>query len=118
MTEQRMKRNIWVGLVLCVVTFGLYGLFWLYSMGEDLRELSGEPRLVRGGTLVLLSIVTLGIYHCYWIFTMGEWVEQVRAYEGRPVRYSGILYLGLSLFGLSVVAWMLLQNEINHMIDM
>ncbi len=110
------KRNIWICLFLIVITGGIYGLYWLYCMGEELRELSGEPRLPRGGTLVLLTVVTLGIYHWYWIFVVGEWIEKVRASRNLPLRYSGILYMGLSIIGLSVAAWMLLQNEMNRMI--
>ena len=59
--------------------------------------------------------MTCGIYHLYWAYTAGEKLDAVRHFRGLPVQSNGVVYLLLSLFDFSVVAWALMQNELNRM---
>ena len=64
---------------------------------------------------LLLTIVTCGIYGLYWAYKQGEKIDAAKANRGVPSSNSGILYLILSIFGLGIVAWALMQNELNQM---
>ena len=64
---------------------------------------------------VLLTIVTCGIYGLYWAYKQGEKIDAAKANRGVASGNSGILYLILSILGLGIVAWALMQNELNQM---
>ena len=68
-----------------------------------------------GGMVVLLTIVTCGLYGLYWAFKQGEKIDAAKSSRGVASGNSGILYLILSIFGLAIVAWALMQNELNNM---
>ena len=62
------------------------------------------------GLCIVLSIVTCGIYGIYWNYKMGQALDEAR---GTPGGSQGIVYLLLSLFGLDIVAFALMQSELN-----
>ncbi len=109
------NRNIAVCIILSIVTCGIYGLYWLACLANDVNEVSGRQDDLSGGMVVLLSIVTCSIYHLYWSYTAGEKIDAARQARGLPVQSNGLVYLLLSLFGLSIVAYALMQNELNRM---
>lgn len=108
-----VKKNIAVCIVLSIVTCGIYGLYWLYTMAEDMRVLSGDAAAPTGGMVLILSIVTCGIYLWYWLYKQGTYIEGMKAARGLPTGSSAILYLILALLGFSIVSYALLQNDIN-----
>ena len=63
---------------------------------------------------VILTIVTCGIYGIYWAYKMGETVEAIHAQRGVPSSSAPILYLVLTLLGVGIVAYALMQNELNQ----
>jgi len=107
------KKNIALCIVFSVITCGLYMLYWLYCLAEDLccvakREMSG------GGMVLLFSIITCGIYELYWYYRAGETLEELRREQGRSGGYLGILYLVLGLLGFGIISFALIQNELNE----
>ena len=111
------QRNIAVSILLSVVTCGLYGLYWFVCLNDDANALADRPNDTSGGIALLLSIVTCGIYTFYWAYKMGEKLNAAKALRGMPTDpNAGILYLLLSIFGLSIVAWALMQNDLNTML--
>lgn len=108
------QRNIAVCIILSIVTCGIYGLYWLACLNNDTNTASNTFG-TSGGMVVLLTIVTCNIYGIYWAFKQGEKIDAAKASRGIPSSNSGILYLILSLFGLGIVGWALMQNEINKM---
>ena len=108
------KRNIALCIVLSIITCGIYGLYWLYKLTEDVNALSGDPNATSGGMVILFTLLSCGIYSIYWCYKMGEKLDAARAEQGTPTGSLSILYLVLSIFGLDIVAWALMQNEVNH----
>lgn len=108
------QRNIAVCIILSIVTCGIYGLYWMACLNNDANTASNTFG-TSGGMVVLLSIVTCGIYGIYWAFKQGEKIDAAKANRGIPSSNSGILYLILSLFGFGIVAWALMQNEMNKL---
>lgn len=109
------KRNIALCIILSLVTCGIYNLYWLYTLTEDVKKVSNNPNGTSGGMVILLSIVTCSIYLWYWMYKQGEGIDQAKASRGLPSGNSGILYLILALVGLSIVSNALMQNELNNL---
>ena len=58
---------------------------------------------------ILLSIVTCGIYGYVWAYKMGDAYDRL----DQRAANTGVIYLVLSLLGLSIVTYALLQDQIN-----
>ena len=87
------RRNIAVCIVLTLVTCGIYGIYWIVCLTNDVNTVSGDVNGTSGGMVVLLTIVTCGI----------------------PSSNSGVLYLILQIFGFGIIAYALMQNELNKL---
>ena len=112
------KRNIAVCIILSIVTCGIYEFYWLYKMAEDVNSIRQDPNATSPGMVLLLSIVTCGIYLFFWFYKSGEAIDNALMMQGRQPGSKAILYLLLSIFGLSIVSMGLLQNDINDQADM
>ena len=65
---------------------------------------------------IVLSIVTCGIYGIYWAYKQGEKINEAKAMRNMPSdSNAGVLYLILEIFGLGIIAYALMQNELNKM---
>lgn len=106
------QRNVGLCIVLTIVTCGIYGLYWLVVLNDDINTVTNKPG-TSGGVVLILTIVTCSIYGIYWAYKMGEKLDQARAEHGAPTGNLAILYLVLNLFGLSIVTWALAQSEVN-----
>ncbi len=109
------KRDIAICIILSIVTCGIYGLYWLSCLADDVNTVSENPGDTSGIVVVLLSIVTCNIYQIYWMYRAGDKIDVARQRHGLPSQNNGIVYLLLTLFGFSIIAWALLQNELNAM---
>lgn len=108
------KRSIATCIILSIVTCGIYGLYWLYCMANDVNTLSDKPGTA-GGTVVILSIVTCSIYLFYWMYITGNKIDELRTQKGLSAGNNGLIYLLLSIFGFSIIAYALMQNELNNL---
>lgn len=115
------KKSIATSIVLTIITCGFYGLYWLACMANDINALEDNHEGTTGGTVVLLSVVTCGIYSIYFIFQASKRVYFL--FEDYGVRTSDnsvvnlILMIANYFVGTSLVAFAILQNDINHLID-
>lgn len=108
------KRNIAVCIILSIVTCGIYGIYWFICLNNDTNTASNTFG-TSGGVAFLLTLVTCNIYGIYWAYKQGEKIDAAKANRGIPSSNSGILYLILTLFGFGIVAWALMQNELNQL---
>lgn len=108
------KRNIAVCIILFIVTCGIYGIYWFICLNNDTNTASNTFG-TSGGVAFLLTLVTCGIYGIYWAYKQGEKIDVAKRNRGISSSNSGILYLILSLFGFSIIAWALMQNELNQL---
>ena len=109
------ERNIVMCIILTIVTCGIYGFYWLVCLQDDSNALVNDFK-TSGVMVVVLNIVTCGIYGLYWAFKMGEKIDAAKQSRGIPASNSGILYLVLYLCTGGIVAWALMQNEINKLV--
>ena len=103
------KRNIALCVILTIVTLGIYGIYWFIKMTNDVNELANPEKNTSGGVSFLLTLITCNIYGIYWAYKMGERCDRIRGIQGN----SSILYLILSILGLDIVYFCLLQDMIN-----
>ncbi len=105
------KRDLITIVLLSIITLGIYSLYWMYKITD---ELNNEPTPsswnTKGGTVVIFSIITLGIYTVYWAYKIGEKLRK-DPNDNRP-----ILYLILQLI-VSIVAIVIIQNDLNKILD-
>lgn len=104
-----MNRNIVLCIVLTIVTCGIYGLYWMVCLNNEINQLAGETEATSGGMVILLTIVTCGIYGFFWAFKMGERVDKIKGVTGS----SNIIFLILQICALGIVNYCLMQDTIN-----
>jgi len=103
-------RNIVVAIILSLVTCGIYQLYWIFKINDEVNILASEPAATSGGLVLILDIVTCGIYGIYWSYKMGERCDRIK---GATDGTSAILYLILTLLGFGIVTLCLIQDSIN-----
>jgi len=108
------RKSIGLCIVLSIVTCGLYSLYWLYCLAEDVNTATARPNGPSGGIVLLLSIITCNIYGLYWLYRAGNDLDRQRMTRGLPAGHLGILYLVLSVFGLTIISYALMQSELNE----
>ena len=96
------QRNIALCIILSIITCGIYGLVFLYSMIQDVNTVcDGDGEHTRGLMgLILLSLVTCGIYSFYWYYCLGN-----RLAKNAP-RYG----MSFQENGTTVLLWMVIGS--------
>ena len=112
------KRNIAVCVILSIVTFGIYGIYWFVCLHNDTNTAAGDTTDLSAVAAFLLTIVTCGIYGIYWMYKRGKQIEQAQKNRNVQASDSAVLYLILTIVGLSIVAMILCQLELNKIADM
>ena len=108
------NRNIALCVVLSIITCGIYGIYWLVCLVDDLNVASGRTDDTSGGIVFLLSLITCGIYGIYWMYKAGEKVAYIKQRNtGEIASTSFVLYLILGIIGFGSVAYALIQSELN-----
>lgn len=101
------QRNVALCIVLTIVTCGLYSLYWMYCLHQDVSTLSNTQ--TSAGKAILLMLLTCGIYMFFWMYQQGKLIEQKR--HGSQA----VVYLILSIFGLSLVSLAIMQSDVNQL---
>ena len=112
-----MRRSIPMSIILVFVTFGIYGLYWMVVLTNDVNYLSGKRFDTSGGKALFFTIITFGFYGIYWAYKMGEKISFIKEmYYGRSSSDS-IIYTILYILNLSIIVFPLIQYELNNIID-
>ena len=106
------RRSIVSCVLLSIFTFGIYYLYWMAVLADDLNAVvkGRDGSDTSGVAVVLLSIITFGIYGLYWMYKSGEkcdWLCGERN-GSRP-----ILFLVIGLFGFGIITLALIQDVLN-----
>lgn len=103
-------RSIPLAIVLSIVTCGIYSIYWMIKLNDEINQLSGEVTATTGGMVFLFTLITCGIYGLYWQYKMGERCDRIKQNRNG---YSSILYLILAILSLSIISYCLMQDTIN-----
>lgn len=110
------EKSIGLCVVLSLVTCGIYSIYWLYTIAQDLNDLCESQNQEKGaepGLVVILSIVTCGIYLLYYLWKAGKMVSSLTRSNGHHPSDDSIVLMVLSILQLSLVSYCILQSHIN-----
>ena len=105
-------KNIGVCFLLTILTCGIYGFYWIYTITNEMNVATGDNS-ISPTTAILFTILTCGIYGLYWAYKMGQNIRVIKEAQGLHGEENGVLYIILSFFGLSLVVYALIQSELN-----
>lgn len=105
------KRNIATCVVLSLVTCGFYMIYWVVKVAQEAVKVKDENDNGLVEILLMLFLPFLGTY-----------LAEKKLYEGATekglqIADNSVLYLVISLFGFSIVAVALMQNDLNKLAD-
>lgn len=106
------ERNIATSIILTIFTCGIYGIIWFISLTDE-AGYANEDRSMSGGMAFLLTVITCGIYSIYWNYKMGLTIYQAKQKRDLAGSNNSILYLILSIVGLGIVNYCLMQSDLN-----
>ena len=101
-------RNIGMCIVLTLLTCGLYGLYWMICLNDEINLISNNEKDTSGIMVFVFTLLTCGIYGWFWMWKTGEKVDEIKGSTN-----SNIAYLILSIFGLGLVSYALMQDTLN-----
>ncbi|MGE0791161.1 MAG: DUF4234 domain-containing protein [Sandaracinaceae bacterium] len=116
-----IKRSPVLVVFLSLVTFGLYGYYWLYKTSDELRAETGRkdisPRLD-----LLLTILTFGIYGIYAAARNAKIAHEELELRGQPHEDHSLAVAGIAALSvISGYAWVIAlaiaQHDFNALAD-
>ena len=98
----KQDRSILVFIILNIITCGIYGLYTIYSLANDVNiACNGDGKNTSGLLIfILLNIVTCGIYSFYWYYAIANRIATNAPRYGMHFQEDGT----------SVLLWMLLGS--------
>lgn len=109
------ERNIAVCIILSILTCGIYGIYWMITLTNEIKQITGNQKLQSGGMSFLLILVTCGIYSFIWAYQLGGAITEYKRNKGLPFdENNATLFLVLSIFGLTIVNYFFAQTFINE----
>ncbi len=107
--------DIATGIILTLVTCGIYNIYWNYRQFLAMNQLLGREEF-KFLNWLLLSFITCGLYHIYNEYRMGAELHNWLNANGRETNANlPVIGLVLSCVGLTVIADAVYQHEINKL---
>ncbi len=107
--------EIATGIILSLITCGLYNIYWNYRQFAAMNALLGREEY-KFVPWLLLSLVTCGLYHIYYEYKMGaDLFAWLKANGADPNPNLPVLGLVLSCLGLTIIADAVYQHELNKL---
>ena len=103
------QRGVGFGIVMYIITFGIYGLYWVYKTQEEVKQHSGEGV---GGVIGLVIAIVLGIATP---FIIGSEVGKMYTKDGQTPPVTGMtgFWILLPLVG-GIVWFVKVQRALNR----
>lgn len=104
--------KIWVLIVLSIVTFGIYTYYWIYKTTGTLNEkLPNSQPMNQVPQLLLCMFVPF--YIIYWVYKTCKRIEEYSLRLNTGNNDLSLIGLLLTIFGFGIVAYALMQDQIN-----
>ena len=100
--EMKTDRSFVLYLLLSIVTCGIYGYWFIYTMARDINTMSGDEDDKLGGLVayILLSIITCGIYDWFWNYKLGNLIHETAPKYNTYISETGSSILMWRIFGI------------------
>lgn len=106
------KRSIATCIILSFLTCGIYEIYWIVKMGKEAVSVKDEND---DGLLEVLLMIFLP---CAGLYLAEKKLYDGASAKGIKLSDNAVLYLVLGLFGLAIVGFALLQNDLNKLADL
>lgn len=107
------ERNPIVSILLSIITCGIYELYWMCTITDDVDNVTNNPTKRNGIVVILLTIITCGIYGIYYWYQNGKLMEEANEKNGVKGNSNAVLFLILSIIGFSIINYVLVQIDLN-----
>ena len=99
------KRGLVKLILLSIITFGIYGLYWIYKLAKDVNKICEGDGKKTGGLLklILLGMITFGIYCIVWIYMLGDRLQDNGPKYNITIKESGGTVLLWYLLGSFII---------------
>ena len=112
------KRDIVTCIILSIVTCGIYGIIWLVNLVNDINTVCQDDKSNQSaGTIILLIIITCGIYGIIYFYQAGSRMAEAGKKYGINIADNSTVYLLLSIFGLQIVTYCLIQSDLHKLAE-
>lgn len=110
------ERNIVLCIILTLLTCGLYGIYWIVVLTDDVVYANDKQVFnTSGGASVVFGLLTCGLYYIYWSYQMGKGVQRAQELKGAKTSDNSLLYVILLLFGFNLISLCMIQNDMNKL---
>ena len=89
-----------------------FTIYWFITLTDDTSRLNDDPDF-SGVKSFIFTLITCGIYGIYWNYKIGKEMYEVNQKAGIQTSDNSVIYLILSIFGLSIITYCLVQNDLN-----
>jgi hypothetical protein len=105
---------IGIGLLLCLVTCGIYYLVWQYKQMQILNAFLGRNEF-SFFLWVVLTILTFGLFGIYYEYKMAKGINDVQQMLGQRVNHDlALISVFLFVVGVGVGSVAIQQTDINN----
>jgi Domain of unknown function (DUF4234) len=111
-----VKRDPVMILVYTLITCGIYGIWWWYTMMTEVKNALNRQDINPVMELVL-SLVTCHIYMIYLCYKYPKLMLEMQQRAGMPPNDISTICVILPLFGVTIVSLILMQTELNKIWD-
>jgi len=112
--EAPHTQSVAVGLLLTIITLGIYNLYWNWRQMRSCNELL-ERREFSWLVWLILCILTFGLYHLFYQYKMGAAINEIQYRLDFPVTEGlPVLSVVAAILGVGVVADCIHQHELNR----
>lgn len=97
----KTNRNMWVLILLSLVTCGIYPLFYWAGVGEDVNKMcAADGKTTQNFWIAwLLGLITAGVFQLVWIYGVVERIYDAGKRYGVETKCTGSTYLIWALVG-------------------
>lgn len=98
----KTDRRLVIWILLTIITFGIYGIFFMHKMARDINEAcKDDNETIPGFALyILLVLVTLGIYDLFFMYKLGNRMFSSAPKYGLSFTENGTTVLMWRIFGI------------------
>ena len=102
----RTDRGIISLILLSMITCGIYGYYFIYTLARDVNTACAEDgeETAGLGLYILLSIITCGFYNIYWIYKLGNRLADNAPRYGMTFQETGTTVLLWKILG-ALICW-------------
>ncbi|MDF9824568.1 hypothetical protein M2475_001024 [Breznakia sp. PF5-3] len=111
------KKSIVTSVILGIVTCGIYNLYWMSQITNNVADIKRDNSYRTGSSVVLLTIVTCGIYGYYWVYVTSRDIFYLEQDYNMRTSDNSVINVIFAIFTMQLVPLAIMQSSINNLSD-